>query len=200
MRQLLNFLFRNLNGYSWSIIVAYIGATTAMEYHSDARPLEGFFVVLPLIAVLIFWSQRAAPLMKKDNDQFSKEDSFYLDLFVISFSFILAGLFSFMFEYNNSDIREWWSLIIYFLALYGLIFSLVFSLIAILLPKHKLYTKIFATIILLFAFDKFSPQVIPVLFFGKMDVSWIFLGSLITVHLVLALAYKLQLLIRKKGK
>jgi hypothetical protein len=64
-----------------------------MEYHSGARYVEGFFLVLPLIIIVICWSEHVAPLIKLEDYKLTKKDIFIRDLFLISFSFILAGLF-----------------------------------------------------------------------------------------------------------
>lgn len=38
---------RNLNIYSWSILIAFILATIAMQYHTAPNSYESFFQTLP---------------------------------------------------------------------------------------------------------------------------------------------------------
>lgn len=62
------------------MIIAFIGAVIAMQYHT-VRSLEGFFLTLPLVITAIVWSELRAPLLKADDSALTKKTTFYRDLF-----------------------------------------------------------------------------------------------------------------------
>ena len=129
---------KRLNKYSWSIIIAFIGATFAMQYHTTDISLMSFFQTLPLIVIVVYWSEKFAHYIKQPEGCLKKIEVFNRDLFILSFSFLLACLISLLFAYNNSDAKGWWPFIIYFITLYGLFYSFIFSIIALLIKNHKL--------------------------------------------------------------
>lgn len=191
MRQLIRTLVGFLNSYSWSMIIAFIGAVIAMQYHT-VRSLEGFFLTLPLVITAIVWSELRAPLLKADDSALTKKTTFYRDLFLITFSFLLSGFLSLWFEYNNSDVRGWWPLIVYFNGSYGILFAFIFSKIARFLPKnHKIYTFVFSFAIVVYvSFASFFPYNLSILSLGRINTFFLVLCLLIALHLLFALIYQ----------
>ena len=189
-----------LNSYSWSLILFFIAANFSMEYYSGGIPLEGFFMVLPLIFGAVLWSEQTASLKNtKDLDQ-NKNEAFIWDLFTITFSFILGGLISLLFEYNNTDARGWWPLIIFFISFCGLVFSSIYSLLSLLLPYHKRYTMVFACLIItILSLSKFFPRYLSLGFLGEHDFFLIMEILLISVHLLICLGFKMVVYYQKSS-
>lgn len=125
----------NLNGYSWSILIAFICALFAMHYHTANISFAGIFQTLPLIIIAVYYAEKLAPLISQSEHSLKKSRLFTRDVFILSFSFLFACLLSLIFSYNNSDARGWWPLIIYFITFYGLLFSLFFSALALLMKR-----------------------------------------------------------------
>lgn len=181
---------RLLTAYSWFIIVAFICATFAMQYHT-ALSLKDFFQALPLIVVFVFWCEKSAHLIKKSNCHLNKKEIFNRDLFTLNLSFLLASLISLLFAYDNSDAKGWWVLIIYFFSLYGLFYSLIFSIIALLIKNHKIYTMIFSSLIIaLVSLGKLFPSYTSLPLIGRIDTFFVITGSLLVAHCFCAIGYK----------
>lgn len=182
---------RQLNGYSWSIIVAFICATFAMQYHTANISLKDFFQALPLIVIAVYWCEKSRYSIKQPELNLKNAELFKRDFFILSFSFLLACLISLIFSYDNSDAKGWWVLIIYFITLYGLFFSLVFSIIALLIKNHKIYTMIFSFLIIaLVSFGGFFPHDISLPLIGSIDTFFVATGSLLIIHCLFAISYK----------
>ncbi|WP_051555258.1 hypothetical protein [Legionella fairfieldensis] len=182
---------RQLNEYSWSVILAFICATLAMQYHTASIHIKDFFQVLPLIIVFISWCEKSAYFIKQPESNLKKTEIFNRDTFILSFSFLLACLISLLFAYDNSDAKGWWVLIVYFITLYGLFFSLIFSLIALLIKNHKIYTMIFSSLIVaLISLGNFFPHYISLPLIGNVDTFFVITGSLLIVHCLFAMGYK----------
>jgi len=131
---------KNLNKYSWLLLITFIFAVFAMSYQTANTSFDGFIQTLPLIIIFVFWSEKSAQLIKQTESNLKKVQLFNRDIFILSFSFLLGFLISLLFAYDNSDAKAWWVLIIYFISMHGLIFSLIFSAIALLIKNHKAYT------------------------------------------------------------
>jgi hypothetical protein len=183
-----------LNLYSWAIIFAYICASLFMQdYHSKTISLEGFFLGLPVIGVMVYWSEHSARLIKMSELSLKKNELLFRDMFLICYSALLGDLFSLIFQYGNSDVRAWWTLFLYFSGICYLIFAFIFSLIALMLHAHKLYTIVFSCFIfIIFAFSKFWPHTISIIFFGKIDTFFAIMAILILVHLILSMGNKIM--------
>ena len=180
-----------LNRYSLSILIMFI-ATFAMQYHTANIFLEGFFQTLPLIVIMVYWCEKSAPLIQQSECYLKKTELFRRDLFILSFSFLLACLISLLFAYDNSDAKGWWPLIIYFITLYGFFFSIIFSIIALLIKNHKTYTIIFSfLIILLVSLGSFFPHYTPLPLLGNVDTFFVITCSLLIVHCSLFIYYRL---------
>ena len=193
MGQLKKFQLRQLNGYSWSILIAFICATFAMGYHTDGISFEGFFQALPLIILMVYWCEKSARYMKQPECNLKRRELFKRDFFILSFSFFWACLISLIFAYNNSDAKGWWSLIIYFITLYGLFFSLIFSIIALLIKNHKIYTMTFSFLILLLvSFGSFFPRYLPLPFLRSVETFYIITGLILIIHCLVAIGCKVS--------
>lgn len=185
------FSFKYLNGLTWLIIVAFIAAIFTMVYFSPSILWEGIVISIPLIVIALFWSEKTGYLIKKEDDQLTKKEMFLQDLFLITYSFFLAVLFSLLFQYNNSDVKGWWPLIIYIMSFYGFVFALTFSLIALILNSHKIYSIIFSLIIFCaFLFSKFWPLYFHGLYIGNVSSFFTIYFGLISIHLLICIFYK----------
>lgn len=191
MGQSKKFQLWQLNGYSWSIIVAFICATFAMQYHTANIYLKDFFQALPLIVIAVYWSEKSRYSIKQPELNLKNAELFNRDFFILSLSFLLACLISLTFSYDNSDAKGWWVLIIYFITIYGLFFSLIFSAIALLIENHKIYTMIFSfLIIVLVSFGFFFPHDISLPLIGSINTLFVVTGSLLIIHCLFAIGYK----------
>ena len=191
MGQSKKFQRNRLNGYSWSILVAFICATFAMVYHTAGISFEGFFQVLPLIILMIYWCEKSAHYIKQPESNLKKRELFNRDFFIIGFSFLLGCLISLIFAYNNSDAKGWWTLIIYFITLYGLFFATIFSAIALLIKNHKIYTMTVSFLtLLLVSFGSFFPRYLPIPFLRSVEVFYVITGLLLIIHCLVAIGCK----------
>lgn len=180
------------NKYSWIVVLVYIATIVTFEYHSSAVPWEGLYLTSPLIFIYIFWSESITPLLKKDERTLNKTESFNRDLFLINFSFIFGELFSFLVQYNNTDLAGWWPLVFWFITLFGFLFAFAFSLIARMLGSHKRYTLIFLIfIILIIPSLSFLAYTMPFSIFAHHRSFYVVTGSLLGLHLTLALGYRI---------
>ncbi|MGV3739795.1 MAG: hypothetical protein ACO1N3_00675 [Gammaproteobacteria bacterium] len=182
---------RRLNGFSWAIIIAFIGSSFAMQYHTNSSFYE-FFDIVPLIILAIYWCEKSASAINLNEHHLKNKKIFNRDLFLLSFSFFLGFLLSLCFAYNNSDAKSWWTLFIYFMTIYSLIFSFIFSLLALLIKNHKVYTLIFSLLIILLAsFGNFLPHYGTLPLIGKIDTFYLITCSLLIVHCLLAIIYRI---------
>ena len=179
------------NIYSWVLVIIYLTALTTMEYFSYKVSMESIYYSIPLIVAFIFWSERTTSLLQKPDESITKKNNFNRDLFLISLSFVSGDLLSLLFQYNNSDTLGWWPLIIYFIAAFGILFAVIFSLIAMMLNGHKRYTLIYSFVIILtIMFISFMMHLDPFSFFAKSETFYIIFLLLIGIHLLLCLGYK----------
>ncbi|HFD2303119.1 TPA: hypothetical protein ACF2P4_001411, partial [Legionella pneumophila] len=85
-------------------------------------------MTLPLVLAFVYWSQRNNKLLLLNGSEITKKEGFKIDLFLITSSFLLAGFVSLMMDSNNSDLRDFWPFLIFFVSAFGFIFSLIYSL------------------------------------------------------------------------
>ena len=183
---------KNLNKYSWSILFTFICATFVMFYRTANISFEGFFQTLPLIIIAVYYCEKLAPLIGQPEHNLKKSELFTRDLFILSFSFLLSCFISLIFSYNNSDVKGWWPLIIYFISLYGLFFSVFFSAVALLIKNHKTYTIVFSLlIIVLISMGKFLPHHMFIPLLGNIDTFYIATCLLLICHFLFAINYKI---------
>lgn len=183
---------KNLNKYSWFILVTFIFAVFAMSYQTTNSSFDGFIQTLPLIIGFVFWSEKSALLIKQAESNLKKTERFNRDTFVLSFSFLLGCLISLLFAYDNSDVKGWWVLIIYFVTMYGLIFSLIFSGIALQIKNHKTYTLVFSLLIIVFvSMGKFFPRYMFVPLIGYFDTFYAITCILLIIHCLFVINCKI---------
>lgn len=162
-----------------------------MSYQTANTSFDGFIQTLPLIIIFIFWSEKSEPLIKRTESNLKKAQIFNRDTFILSFSFLLGCLISLLFAYDNSDAKGWWVLIIYFISLYGLIFSLIFSGIALLIKNHKAYILVFSFLIIgLSIFGKIFPRYTFIPSLGYIDTLYVITGALLIIHCLFAINCK----------
>lgn len=192
MLQESNFASKYLNGFSLFIIIAYLSASCVMEYCSPHILWEGIYISLPLICIFIYWSGTINHLITRTDSQLTQGDVFRRDFFLITYSFLLATIFSLLFQYDNSDVKGWWPFIMYLFTLYGLVFATLFSLIALMITNHKVYSVIFSLLIFfIFLFSKYWPHDFNVFYIGEVNSFAVIYFGLICVHLILCSSYKL---------
>lgn len=182
-----------LNIYSLSIVITFICAMFAMHYRVSHISLLDFFQTLPLIVLGIYFSERLSNFINQPESKFKNNQLFIRDLLILSFSFLLGCLVSLIFSYNISDVKGWWSLIIYFITIYGVLFSTVFSIIGLLIKNHKKYTLIFAFIIFtLVSVGGFFPSYIFVPYLGNIETFYVATSSLLIFHCLFAIGCKIM--------
>ena len=153
---------KKLNRYSWLIIIFYLSGTLTMEsltYNSSVH-FEGIYITLPIVLAFIYWSQKTSNILFMSGSKTKKSDRFKIDLFLITTSFLLAGLLSLIMDLNNIDLRGFWPFLIILISVYGFFFSAIYSISGLISNKnHKNYTLIFASsIILIFSLLRFFPK------------------------------------------
>jgi hypothetical protein len=182
--------FKKLSKHSWLLIIAFICASMAMQYDTGHITFEGFYLSLPIVFFMVYWTEQTVFLVRMKDCQLTKQDSFKRDLFIISYSFLLAGLLSLLFQFNNADVRGWWPIFLYFNCLVGFIFAFVYSLIALLLLSHKNYLVFFSSLIIfLITLIKFWPHTINFLFIEKMECYYAIIISLLIIHITSVFVY-----------
>lgn len=169
-----------------------------MGYHSSAISWEDLSLTSLLIISFILWSERTYFLINKTECTFKKWDSFKIDLFLISFSFLSGELLSFLFQFNNSDIKGWWALALSFITAYGILFAFIYSLFAQLLKIHRKYTHAFFFIIIInLVMINFLASIMPNSFFAKSNFFYVVTGLLISFHMLMCLTHSRE---KKRGK
>lgn len=168
-----------LNLYAFALLLAYVGTTFAMQYHTTGFAWQEAVFVLPIIFGMIVFSARNTARNTSDKYQGSERD-----IFIISYSFVLAALVSIMTQYDNSDVRGWWGIGLYFYAFIGFLFALYFAYFNQLKRYHHAYTHLFAVLILVaFALPNVWPRYITLKYLGSLDFYWVSLALLAFVHL-----------------
>ncbi len=193
--------FKRLNRYSWSIIIAFICVTLAMQYHIAQISLQDVIQSLPLIAITVYGCEKYASLIAQSDSHLKKTELFKRDLFALSFSFLLGCLISLIFAYNNSDVRGWWSLSIYLMTVYGFIFAMIFSISARIIKNHKKYTLVSSLLIfILVSFGNFFPRYIPISFLGDIDIFYLMTYSFLIAHLLFCIGYQSVTFLKDRDK
>ncbi len=144
--------FKKINRYSWVIIVFYLSGSLIMGYqtHQYSVPFDGIFITTPLILAFIFWSQKTSDYLLSINKKYSSSNGFKVDLFLITTAFLVTGCISLITEINNVDLRGFWPFYLFFISVYGFIFSLIYSAISLQFKvEHKNYTFCFSAVIVL---------------------------------------------------
>jgi predicted neutral ceramidase superfamily lipid hydrolase len=164
------------------LLVLYFIATIAMQYNTTSswsEALMGF----PVIAIGIFCSFLIKKLTKKEQP--TKRDIFRKDLHTIIISFIIGSLLLIILNYDNSDMKAWWGLWLYFMLFFGLIFSFIYSLIktTLKITSHA-YTIIYSYLIIgMYILLQFLPMRINFLSLGDIEPFYLLTVILIFTHL-----------------
>ncbi|CEK09168.1 hypothetical protein [Legionella hackeliae] len=66
---------KKLNRYSWSLLIAFICAAFAMQYHT-ANISADFFQILPLIIIAVYCCEKLAPLVNQPKHYLEKSKLF----------------------------------------------------------------------------------------------------------------------------
>ncbi|WP_173238634.1 hypothetical protein [Legionella antarctica] len=157
-------------------------------------------MTLPLVLAFIYWSQKNNDLLLLTGSEIKKTDGFKMDLFLITTSFVLAGLLSLMMDLKNVDLRGAWPFLIFFISFYGFLFSLIYSLIGLFfIESHKKYTLFFSLFIVLF-FSLLScfPRKIDIFNLMEIELFYAMPILLLSFNLVVILALHLKNGISKK--
>jgi hypothetical protein len=179
------------NIYSWTLFIIYVALVFFMETFSPRISLENIYSTVPLIGGLIFWSERLTPLIRMSDSYITKEEAFYRDFFLITYGVLSGHMLYSVFQYNNSDARGWWPLVIYFITAIGIVFAIFYSLFAMILNSHKKYTFGFSfVLIILLMFISSMEHLYPMSFFANSKAYFICLLLLIGMHSLLCLGYK----------
>ncbi|HAU0661265.1 TPA: hypothetical protein JBG89_11585 [Legionella pneumophila] len=192
---------KKINRYTWLIIVCYLSGTLAMEYqtYKFSGPLEGVFMTFPLVMAFIYWSYKNNKIFLLNSSEMTKKEAFKTDLFLISTSFLLAGFLSLMMDLDNSDLRAFWPFLIFFISIYGFIFSLIYALSGLFLNEnHTKYTLFFASaIMLIYSLISFLPRKIGLLNGGEIEVFYALSIILLFLHLVFILGFQVKMRLLK---
>lgn len=190
-------ILKQMNRYTWLIIICYLSATLAMEYqnYKISVPFEGVFMTLPLVLAFIYWSQKNNSLLSLKGSGIIKKEEFKIDLFLITTSFLLAGFVFLIMNLNNSDLRAFWPFFIIFISVFGYIFSLIYALLGLLLDEnHKQYTLIFSIIIMsVYSLLSIFPSKVQVLNIMEIETFYAISILLLSLHLGFILGFQLKL-------
>lgn len=189
-----------LNLYSLCILCSFFCTLFAMNYHTASISFESIFETFPFITLMIYWCQNSRTLISLPESKLKRSEVFTRDLFIINFSFIFACLISLSFAYNNSDVKGWWVLIMYFIALFGLLFSFIFSTMALLIKNHKMYTFGFSfLLIILISFANFFPFYLYIPLLGNIETLFVGTCFLLIIHFLCVVGYKVtELMLRAR--
>ena len=178
------------NPYTLSLLIIFFCTTLSMQYHSSQLSLGGFLLVSPLIGLAIFCSGKVTPLKGDGKNTITRENEFQRDVFLISYSFLIASLISLLPEYDNNEARAWWAISVYYVSLIGILFSWFFAYFNCFSRCHKIYTNIFSLIIIItFSLPKLWPLYISVIFFGEVSFFWFVMFALVFLHLLCFVLY-----------
>lgn len=117
------------------------------------------------------------------KNRMARENNFQRDVFLISYSFLIASLISLLPEYDNSDVRAWWGVSVYYVSLIGIMFSWFFASFNCFSRDHKVYTNIFSLIIIMmFSLPKLWPIYVSMIFLGEISFFWMMMFTLGFLH------------------
>ena len=194
-------ILKQINRYTWLIIICYLSGTLAMEYQSYkiSVPFEGIFMTLPLVLAFIYWSQKINKLLFLNSSIITKKEGFKIDLFLITTSYLLAGFVTLMMDLNNSDLRSFWPFFIFFISVFGFIFSLIYSLSGLVFNEsHKKYTLYFSVAIMsIYSLLSVFPRRIWVFNLVEIETFYAIPILLLSLHLGYILGFQLKLKLSK---
>lgn len=186
------------NIYSWVLAIVYLIVAIVLENHSPYPSMEGIYSSLPLIALLILWSEKINHVINIDDVKITKKEAFSRDLFLITCGFTLAFMVPLAFNYNNSDVQGWWALGIVVGTIIGFLYAFVFALISLMIAHHKKQTIFFVFLsVVIILIESFIPQsIIPryITLVHGVDIEFFhfFIGAAMLVYLAVSLIQKVQ--------
>lgn len=161
--------------------------------HQSTTDLPIILVVSTIITLFGIYSiEIATKLFKRVN--LSKLDNFKYDFYIINYSIIFATFLQVFLERNNIDMNSWWPVFAFVNVINGIIFSVIYALIGmIILKQHKLYTIIFSVfLILCLVLARFLKMIelfqLPII--NEIPFDSLFM-TLIFTHLITCLVYRL---------
>jgi hypothetical protein len=188
----------SLNIFSWVILIAFLCASLVMQVYPNGFSFEGPFFSLPVICLMVYWSEKEARFLKVNDSELTSRNKFHRNFFITAFSMNMGSLISLLFQYNNSDVRGIWPIAIYYTFFSTTIFSILYSMISYILPTHKQYTFVFSFIIFtIFAISKFWPYYVLVPYVGQTNFYTVVMASLILMHLLFSFVLNIKKLISK---
>lgn len=100
-------------------------------------------ITAPLVILLIVWSEIKFPKEKK----MIPPNCYNWDFFILTYTFVIGGLLTLILQFRIYEAMDLWPLYLYFITILGIAFALVYSLLALVLDKHKRYTVLYCAII-----------------------------------------------------
>lgn len=179
-----------LNRYSIAFIGVYFAAVFVMLYGSATNWSEGIIMTLPLIIMIVVWSELLTTRLSYKRSV-STADSFQRDFFIISYATLFAVMVSLLGEHNNTDAKGWWPLLIIIFELYGLVLGVVFASLALLLDRqHFRYTLIFAVVLAInFSTLQLMPPYVHTNILGDISTFFLCVVLLLGAHALLCIGY-----------
>lgn len=180
-----------LNRYSIALICVYLLAFLSMEHGYSANWGEELATTLPLIIAIVVWSELSTTRLSYKK-LVSTQDSFHRDFFIINYATLFAFIVSLIGEYNNTDAKAWWTLLIAITELYGLVFGFIFALLALMLNRqHFRYTLIYAGVLLItFSTLKFMPPYIHAIILGDISIFLACAFIFLSAHTLICIGYR----------
>jgi hypothetical protein len=188
----------SLNIFSGAIFVVFLCASLVMQVCSGSFAFENFVLTLPIIGLIMYWSEKETRVLKENDSELTSLNKFQRNFFITAFSMNIGNLTSLLSQYNNSDIRGMWPISIYYAFFLSVIFSMLLSMISYILPTHKYYTFAFSSIIfIVFSISKFWPYYVAIPYLGQTSFYLVIMASLILIHLLFSLALNIKKLASK---
>ncbi|MFC3909143.1 hypothetical protein ACFORL_08650 [Legionella dresdenensis] len=189
-------LIKYFNVYSIYLINIYT-AFVLINNHFNVIRLEDISLTLPLIIGICVWSYNTLPLIRKAHT--NKIEAFRRDLFLIFYSIIAAEMFSFLIHYSNVDIRSWWVFTLYYFSLIGIIYSLIYSIIAIALEQHHKKYTFFIFYLIIFVITAINLLAYRNYFsiYARDEFYYSCLVGVLCIHIVVCVITKIRLIFIK---
>lgn len=178
-----------INVYMLFMITLFLLVNFIMEYFSRNVSFESLMLTLPILVAIIYWCKNSSYLIKKNDTQLNFGQIINRDMFLICYSFISFDLSYLLFQYNNID-RAWWSLSLYCVSIYGLVFAVFFAFTAQIIKNHRLYSIIFSWIIFFtMLMSSLRPHQMYIYFIGEVHACSFTIGLLALCHLLICASY-----------
>jgi hypothetical protein len=189
----------HLNRYSYVLlftVLAMLFSTRTDLLFDDWRmfvSVLGTILIcfVPLIA-MVFWSEFLTNQLNNEQP-ISKKESFFRDMYLITYAFVLFSYVLILLSDQHSDVRGWWPLIIEVYAVGGLILGSFYGLCSLLLnARHWYYSFSFiAVLVATLIMVNYMPYSIHLKYIGTISSLSFCISLLFTMHLLICLAYYL---------